>query len=154
MCLNSKTLVDEFMDFDDYRNELKRSLAVTYSKLQEAVTNFNSKIAIEPINREALDSFPYMEWIVLNDKVEVRKRKKRFKDYLCFDTRMKRGGEFGEHFHADMIESTEVVSGEMVDTYDGKIYKEGDVAHYETGEKHTPIATQDTLLHVLFKPFN
>ena len=30
-------------------------------------------------------------------------------------------------------------------------YKIGDVANWETGIKHTPVATKATILHVLFK---
>lgn len=121
--------------------------------LMDTIALFNENKAITPINKEQLKAFPFGVWIELNSKVKARRRKDRFKEgYLCFDTVMETGGEFGEHFHDDLIESTEVVQGEMYDTYDGKYYKEGDVAHYDKGQKHTPIATKKTILHVLFKP--
>lgn len=120
--------------------------------MTRAVESFNSPIATRPINIKDLETFPLHKWIPLNDKVDIRKRKKRFGNYLCFDTRMKENGRFGQHFHNDIIESTEVIYGEMLDTTNNEIYKAGDIAHYEKGEIHTPIATKDTLLHVLFKP--
>lgn len=136
----------------DYRNILTQKIQESFNKLQGAVLLFNSSKASIPINIADLESFPLMRWINLNEKVKVRKRKNRFNSYLAFDALMKKGGKFGEHFHEDIIESAEIVSGEMVDTTTNEIYKAGDVAHYEKGIKHTPIATTDTLLHVLFKP--
>lgn len=136
----------------DYRNALTQKIQESFNKLQGAVLLFNSSKANTPINRADLESFPLMSWINLNEKVKVRKRKNRFNSYLAFDTLMKKGGKFGEHFHEDIIESAEVVSGEMIDTTTNSVYKEGDIAHYEKGIKHTSIATTDTLLHVLFKP--
>lgn len=136
----------------DYRDDLLEILKSSYSNFFQAVANFNAPVAKDPINIEDLDSFPLMSWVQLNSKIKVRKRNKRFKDHLCFDTKMDKGANFGEHFHEDTIESTEVIYGEMLDTSTDTVYKDGDVAHYEKGEKHTPIATKDTLLHVLFKP--
>lgn len=150
MCI---TLENKKLDQENYRNELRKSIEATHERLVNAVTLFNSKKAIEPINADQLRKFPYAEWITLNPLVKVRRRKNRFKEgYLCFDTLMEKGGEFGEHFHDDLIESTEVVDGEMYDTFDQSYYRKGDVAHYDKGRKHTPIATQKTVLHVLFKP--
>lgn len=148
MCNFRESKIDE----KDYRHELKRKLEASHSRLVHAVQKFNEPIAKRPINRQDLETFPFMKWVNLNHRVRVRKRANRFGDYLCFDTEMEKDGEFGEHFHDDLIESTEVVYGEMVDTSDGgKIYAPGDVAHYNKGQKHTPIATMKTLLHVLFK---
>lgn len=148
MCINHK---DDMTEEEDYRDVLTKRIQDTYNKLQQAVLAFNSPFN-EAINKEQLDTFPLMKWITLNEKVKIRKRRNRFSSYLCFDTHMKEGGKFGEHFHEDIIESAEVVSGEMLDTSNNVVYTAGDVAHYERGEKHTPIATKDTLLHVLFKP--
>jgi len=140
------------MPKSDYREELLRSIDSSHQRLIKAVKGFNSEKATHPINKRELADFPFMVWVELNEYVKVRKRANRFTDYLCFDTFMKKDGEFGEHFHDDIIESTEVVYGELLDTSDGKVYKDGQVAHYEKEIKHTPIATKDTLLHVLFKP--
>lgn len=96
--------------------------------------------------------FPLLEWVKLNDKVSIRRRKMLFKTYINFDTKIKAGGEFGEHFHDDVIESTEIIKGTILDLYDNTTYGENDVMHYEKGEKHTPIAIEDTLLKVIFKP--
>lgn len=124
-----------------------------FCSLMDTISLFNSKKGFEPINKEQLKQFPIGVWIELNSKVRARRRKNRFKEgYLCFDTIMEAGGEFGEHFHSDLIESTEVIQGEMYDTQDSKYYRDGDVAHYDKGQMHTPIATKKTILHVLFKP--
>jgi quercetin dioxygenase-like cupin family protein len=124
-----------------------------FCSLMETISLFNSRKGVTPINKEQLKQFPIGVWIELNSKVKARRRKDRFKEgYLCFDTVMETGGEFGEHFHDDLIESTEVMQGEMYDTQDGRYYRDGDVAHYDKGQKHTPIATKKTILHVLFKP--
>tara|TARA_R110000851_G_scaffold117621_1_gene244424 strand:+ start:964 stop:1413 length:450 start_codon:yes stop_codon:yes gene_type:complete len=149
MCIsNHKELTQ-----DNYRSELIISINATHDRLVNAVSLFNARKAINPINSEMLKKFPFFEWVSLNDKVRIYRRSDRFPEkYLSFDTEMLEGGEFGEHFHADLIESTEVVSGEMFDTYYQRYYKKGDVAHYDKGQKHTPIATKKTILHVLFKP--
>lgn len=145
-------VVDNINNFLDYRKSLLREIEMSYQKFTEAILNFNDEDSSKPINKEALNTFPLMQWVNLNPKVKVRKRNNRFGDHLCFDTKMGIGGRFGEHFHEDIIESTEVIYGQMLDTYTGTVYRDGDVAHYEKGEKHTPIAQEETLLHVLFKP--
>tara|TARA_R110002051_G_scaffold299247_1_gene366357 strand:- start:21 stop:446 length:426 start_codon:yes stop_codon:yes gene_type:complete len=138
------------------KNKVTQTMAEVETKfcsLMDTISLFNNSKAITPINKEQLKQFPFGVWMDLNSKVKVKRRRDRFKEgYLCFDTVMETGGEFGEHFHSDLIESTEVVQGEMYDTYDSKYYREGDVAHYDKGQKHTPIATKKTILHVLFKP--
>ena len=122
-----------------------------YEDLCSVLDSFNG-VGHEPINKEQLMSFEVGKWYDVNDKVKIRRRKYRFKEYLNFDTVMKKGGEFGKHFHEDLIESTEVLQGEMIDLKDQKVYYVGDVMEYGKGQKHTPIATKDTILHVLFKP--
>ncbi len=124
-----------------------------YCDLQNSVKSFNGK-CIKPINYSDLVGFPFWEKIPINKYVLVERRPDRFKGedtLLSFDTYMKKGGEFGEHFHADLIESCEVLQGELIDLIDGKKYIKGDVMHYEKGERHTPIASKDSVLHVMFK---
>jgi hypothetical protein len=137
---------------DKYREALIALIDEAHEDLVKAVNRFNSDIATHPINRSDLMNFPLMQWFELNDKVFIRRRKNRFKDYLCFDTKMEADGELGEHFHADIIESVEVISGKMHDSATGLDYFTGDIAHFEKGEIHTPIASEKTLLHILFKP--
>lgn len=137
---------------DKYREALIALIDEAHENLVKAVDRFNSNIATDPINRSDLMNFPLMKWFELNDKVFIRRRKNRFKDYLCFDTKMEADGELGEHFHADIIESVEVISGKMHDSATGLDYFTGDIAHFEKGEVHTPIASEKTLLHILFKP--
>jgi len=136
---------------DDYRKVLTKGVQESYEKLQKAILKLNALRAKEPINKESLEAFPLMVWVPLNDKVKIRKRKNRFNSYLAFDTIMKKEGRFGEHFHEDIIESAEVISGELLDTSTNEVFRSGDIAHYEKGVIHTPIATEDTVLHVLFK---
>lgn len=124
-----------------------------FCSIMNTINLFNEPKAVEPINREQLNEFEFFKWTDINENVRAFRKRNRFKEgYLSFIVEMKAGGAFGEHFHDDLIESTEVVSGEMYDTYDKRYYKEGDVAHYDKGQKHTPIATKKTVLHVLFKP--
>jgi hypothetical protein len=149
MCITKETKLTQ----DNYRDELRRSVNATHERLVNAVNLFNAHKAVKPINEDQLRQFPFFKWIPLNDKVKVYRRNDRFNgSQLCFDTVMEKDGEFGEHFHDDMIESTEVVSGEMYDTFQQRYYKEGEIADYGKGKKHTPIATKRTVLHVLFKP--
>ena len=147
MCIRRKGVNDKV----EYREDLLRSIEASHGRLVNAVNTFNLKEATIPINKADLESFPFMTWHSLNDFIQIRKRGNRFDGYLCFDTKMKKGGAFGEHFHDDIIESCEIITGEMLDAYDGRVYLPGMVAHYEKGEKHIPIALKDTMLHVLFK---
>jgi len=138
---------------EDYRLELMRAIEASYSRFSRAVDRHINNSA-KPINAEDLDAFPLRKWIALGTGISAMRRKNRFKSYLSFDIKMKKGSEFAEHFHDDIIESTEVLEGEMVDTPSGVVYKIGDVAHWEVGIKHTPVATKTTILHVLFKKGN
>jgi len=135
---------------EDYRIELQRALDVSHNRLIKAIDNHINE-SCEPINLDDLASFPLGVWIEVGRDIKAKKRKNRFRDFLNFDVEMKAGAEFSEHFHSDIIESTEVMQGEMYDVSAGKIYKAGDVANYNEGTKHKPIATKETLLHVLFK---
>lgn len=120
-------------------------------KLKETIRAFNG-INHEPINKADLLQFKVGKWYHINKDVRIRKRKERFKTYLNFDTEIKKGGGFGGHFHEDLIESTEVVSGAIRDLTDNELYLSGDVMEYGKGIIHEPIAEEDTFLHVLFKP--
>jgi len=135
---------------EDYRLELQRAIEVSHNRLIKAIDNHINATS-EPINLDDLKSFPLGVWVEIGGNIKAKKRKNRFSDFLNFDIEMKAGAEFSEHFHTDIIESTEVMQGEMFDVSSGKIYKTGDVANYNEGQKHKPIATKETLLHVLFK---
>jgi anti-sigma factor ChrR (cupin superfamily) len=125
-------------------------LESNYDNLINAIDSFLNDNQ-QPINRDQLSSFPLMVWKDIGNGISIRRKKNRFGNYLNFDTKMECGAEFGEHFHDDMIESCEVIEGELFDQLTNKYYEVGDVAHYEKGEKHKPIATKPTFLHVLFK---
>ena len=127
------------------------SVREDFNKLMSVIDNFNNSKLI-PINSKDLNEFPVGVWVNVNNKVKVKKRKNRFMNYLNFDTEMESGGEFGKHFHEYVIESCEVLWGEIVDLEDGKIYTAGDVFEYAKGVKHYPKANKKTMLHVLFKP--
>ena len=150
---NSMCVGKEYNYKEKHKNLMDRVSAIEleYIDLMEVLDSFN-KGDDKPINKDDLEKFPLLEWVNLNEYISIRKRKKLFKDYLNFDTKLKKGGEFGEHFHDDIIENAEVISGKMLDSLDGSIYEVNDIMHYEKGQKHTPVALEDTLLKVIFKP--
>jgi len=134
----------------DIRVELKKQLEISYKELSNAVSRHLNK-STAPINAEDLEAFPLGRWKQIGSSIRAKKKRNRFLSYLSFDIEMDDGAKFAEHFHSDVIESTEVIKGEMLDTTTGVLYIEGDVAHWEEGVKHTPMALKETKLHVLFK---
>lgn len=134
----------------DIRFELKKQLEVSYKELLNAVFRHLNK-STDPINAEDLEAFPLGRWKQIGSSIRAKKKRNRFLSYLSFEIEMDEGAKFAEHFHSDVIESTEVLEGEMLDTTTGILYIENDVAHWEEGVKHTPVALKDTKLHVLFK---
>lgn len=138
---------------EDYREQLQRIMNVSHDRLVYAIDN-HMHATSDPIGIRELETFPINVWIELAPGIKAKKRRNRFGNFLNFSVKMHTGTAFAEHFHNDAIESTEVESGEMVDTTTGKIYCQGDVAHYSINQKHTPVATKETLLHVLFRPIN
>lgn len=135
---------------ENYREEIKRAINASHNRLLSVINNHLTD-TINPINVGDLDSFPVNVWVWIGDNIKAKKRKNRFKNYLNFSVEMDEGAAFAEHFHADAIESTEVLEGEFLDMTTGKLYKVGDVADYKEGKRHKPIATKKTELHVLFK---
>ncbi|MDC1081344.1 hypothetical protein OAQ15_04495 [Flavobacteriaceae bacterium] len=137
---------------EHYRQALKIELDASYHDLTVAINRLLKK-DVKPINAKDLMAFPLNTWIEIGPNIKARKRKNRFKDYLSFDIDMQKNACFAEHFHGDVVESTEVIKGEMLDTatVPNTIYKKGDVAHWEKNVKHTPVALEKTFLHVLFK---
>ena len=115
---------------------------------------------IDDMNREYagqqsysdLAKFPILVEIYLNDKISVTRKNNIFGNMLVFETTMKIGGSFNEHFHPDAIESTEVVSGRIKDLKQGSEYKTNEVIHYDKGEVHDILALEETKLKVIFKP--
>lgn len=146
--------------FDLNRSKTKKTYEMLdtvnegYSSLIDSIDKFNG-VVFKPINKDSLEEFPLFEWIYLDGdtkRVKVQRRKMLFGDHYNFDTIMEAGGAFGRHFHGDMIESCEVISGRMKDLKDGKVYNSGDVMHYEKNQTHTPIALEKSKLRVIFKP--
>jgi len=141
------------MDYRQDRLDIMNAIRNSHKNLLSTVKSFNNEVKKQnPINKKDLDSFPLFVWVDVNEKIKVRKRKNVFGEYLNFDTIIEIGGEFGSHFHNDVIESCEVISGKIQDLEDGKIYLEGDIMHYDKGHPHTPIALEKSVLKVLFKP--
>mgnify|MGYP000554295174 CR=1 FL=1 len=134
-----------------YQKDKQKLHKLLDDELKKTIDAFNGVIHI-PINKKDLGLFEFGRWYELNDKVRVKRRKQRFHSLLCFDTEVEEGGEFGRHFHEDLIESCDIVYGEMKDLEDGEIYREGDIMEYGKGKEHQPIALKKTKLHVLFKP--
>ena len=137
---------------NNYRNELSELIEQSFESFNKVV-NRHLNVSSKPINAKDLDSFPLNEWRLIGDNIKARKRRNRFISYLSFDVVMEKGASFAEHFHDDVIESTEVIEGEMLDNSNEPpiLYVKGDVAHWHKGIKHTPIALKYTRLHVLFK---
>ena len=151
---NEPMCVNERYDYKDKHLKLKiqmHKLDSDHSNLMGILEAFNGKTH-EPINYNDLLKFPLFEWVDLNCKVAIRRRNMLFKEYINFDTEIKKGGEFGKHFHSDVIESAEIIEGKVLDKNDGEVYEEGDVMHYEKNQHHTPIALIDSKLKVIFKP--
>jgi len=136
----------------DYKHALRKVLNQAEDRFKSAVSKLGIEQEHSGIKVSDLALFPYNVWTLITPRIKIRKRKNRFGNFLNFDVEMKKGARFAEHFHEDGIESAEVVSGELVDTSENnKIYKKGDVAHWDKNVNHTPIANEDTFLHVLFK---
>ena len=125
-----------------------------YTDLQQKVNNRLLGIVKKPINYDDLKSYKINEEVWLTSKICFVRRADRFKGkdtLLSFEVMMKKGGKFGKHFHNDVIESSEVISGELHDLVDGRKYKAGEVLHYNKNKEHTPVALEKSFLHVLFK---
>ena len=138
-----------------HKDFMQKSINVDedYKKLMQALDSFNG-LSTKPINKEDLESFPIGKWVDLDSTgtVSIRRRKNLFGDHLNFDTIIKANGKFAEHFHKDVIESCEVIEGNMIDLVDKKTYNKGDVMEYDKGVTHEPKALNNTQLRVIFKP--
>jgi len=121
-----------------------------YLRLQTAIEAFQGK-GTKEVTKEQLAAFELFKWYEVNPGVWIRRRANRFETLLNFDTTMVEGGEFGTHFHGDIIESFEILEGKVKDLIDNKIYSKGDVVNYLSGQKHHPMALEYTELNVLFK---
>lgn len=120
------------------------------SRLDTVLSTFRGH-NIKPINYNDFDAFPLFQWVKLDEKVDIQRRNMHFGSYLNFHCIVKKGGRFNEHFHEDMIESTEVLSGSVLDIVTTDTYKDGSILIYNENEKHDIIALEDTELKVLFK---
>lgn len=141
--------------YSNSHTELKKEMSRVnkdFNSLLETLNNFNNKDVDLPINKEELENFPFLQWVLLNDKVKMRRRNNLFHYYLNFDCEMKESGGLGKHFHKDLIESVEVIQGSIIDKHTNKKYKQYDVIHYNKEELHEPVALEKSLLKVLFKP--
>ena len=134
-----KELMDAVKDVDD-----------NFVTLLQTLVSFKGE-SDKPINKKDLETYPFFKEIPMGELVTIVRRNNLFGDYLNFDTFMKKGGAFGNHFHEDIIESAEIIKGKVIDKIDNKVYKNGDVMHFDKGEKHEPVALEYTVLKVLFK---
>ena len=142
--------MDLIINSKNYRITLKEMVDTSFNEMSTAISRLLDK-STKPINAKDLDAFPLGKWEKLGDNIKAKKKRNRFLSYLSFDIKMEEGARFAEHFHSDVIESTEVIEGEMLDTTTGILYVKGDVAHWDKDVKHTPVALKYTKLHVLFK---
>jgi hypothetical protein len=132
-------------DISTHREE-KFSLS---AQLNRVLERFNGD-EIKPINWDALNSFPLDEWIILNEKVQIRKNYTG-DNLMTFDTIMVSGGNFGWHSHSDCLEECYVVSGVLKDVETKVKYKEGETAIFDLVVSHTPVDLEYCILTVKFK---
>lgn len=152
MCLEKKEEQFKRLEINKSdRLDMLDLLEIKHQAFMNALDNFRGK-GDQDIKKDVLRTYPFMEWTVLNENplVKFRRRGDINKDTLMFDCYMEKGGEFGMHLHSDCVEECEVVKGELFDIQINKTFKEGQIARYDKGVKHIPIATQETLLRVFF----
>ena len=148
MCMKREIKVE----MEEYRSLLMAEVEASQKRLLNAIHKYNNNDIKIPLEKEDLVSFPLGIWIVINNHIRVKKRKNRFYSYLNFMVEMNNNTELGVHFSANLLESAEVLDGEVLDVDDdNKIYKKGDVAEWKKGEKHKLISKGKSKLHVLFK---
>jgi anti-sigma factor ChrR (cupin superfamily) len=131
------------------RNKVKK---LALENCLKAVTN-NKPNEVVFISKDQLRTLNIGEKVKLSDGVEFYKEKEDANEML-FYTIMLDGGVFNLHYH-DCIEVCKVVEGVMFETQRGdvphlRVYKKGDRAIYDVGEKHSLYATEYTLLEVRF----
>jgi len=143
-----------------FSKDLKKQLGdlnSQYDGLVQVLDNMNRKNSGKQ-SREDLEQFPFLKWIPLNELVNIRRKANRFLTYLYFESILKKGGKFSKHFHPDLIESTEVLKGRIIDRCDkstgpeGRIYYKHEVMHFAYGQMHDIEALDDgTHINVIFK---
>lgn len=150
------------IDIDQMCREIiihdKRDIDTDHLKLmkdlEDVLDVFKNGDVNKPITYNDLKKFPLFKWVYLDPltkKVKIRKKNNHFIEYLNFDTLMKKGGRFSEHFHGDCIESTEILEGKVLDLVSADIYETNDILYYTQDQTHDIIALEDTTLKVLFK---
>lgn len=130
------------------RYELMRNFYRQAAEINELLERWRGHKK-EPINFADLDKFDLNMMQNLNDKVSLKKVYSTEKK-IVFETIMAKGGEFGWHSHGDCSEIVEVESGIMYDAHTGRDYEEGENAIFLSGQAHTPIALEHTVLIVTF----
>ena len=146
--MNRRSNIDEAMAY------LRTQHEEIIHKLDNVLNTFNGANETKAINQEDLMLFPIYEWVELNKDVWIRRRNDVFGDILNFDTIIKNGGGFGDHYHQWLLESCEVISGKIVDLNTKKEYFAGDIAEFDHEESHHIIADTNARLKVLFKKTN
>jgi len=152
MCINrTKEQISRYELNRAEKENMLDLLEIKHQAFMNALDNFKGK-GDQDITKSTLKAYPFMKWVVLNESplVKFRRRGDISENTLMFDCYMEKGGEFGMHLHSDCVEECEVVQGELFDVQFNQTFKEGDIALYEKGVKHIPIATQETLLRVFF----
>jgi hypothetical protein len=135
---------------ENTRDKILKDFHLRTNVIMESLDSFSGK-GDSNISKSELKSFNEMEWIWVNEKVRIRRRKDMFEDTLVFDTVISEGGQFGAHIHIDCIEHCDVIKGELTDLLTNKTYKEGEVVLFNQGQKHLPMSTVETILKVYFR---
>ena len=142
-----------FKNFFKGNKDIKRDLKelnTSFDGLVNVLDNMNKTPSGKQSKTDLLN-FPLLVWVQLNSKIRIKRKNNRFNDLLVFETEMKKGASFFEHFHSDIVESTEIVYGEVKDLVTGKVYKKNAIMHYDKMKVHTILALDETKLNVIFR---
>jgi len=133
----------------DLKGELNK-LNSSYNGLIQVLDRMNQENSGMQ-SREDLEMFPFLVWVYLNELIKIRRKGNRFVTYLSFESLLLKGGKFSKHFHPDLIESSEVKKGKVIDHITSIIYTENDIMHFHYGQIHDIEALEDSELNVIFK---
>lgn len=151
MCIPSKkeNEIKPKKHLREERQKIMDSMQLKHEKMLSLIDSWNGIGSVD-VKKKDMKEMPDQVWIQLSPRVRIR-RLDDLGGLVCFDTEMKKGGEFGLHLHSDCREICEVVKGEIVDLVTNECFTTGEKLIVEKGEQHFPIALEDTVLKVYFE---
>jgi len=133
----------------ELKNESKRMLSeflVLDHSIKKTIADFNNGDAeARDIPFSELDKFPIYEWIDFNDKIRSRVVEKS-EEEIVFESHFKKGGTIGEHFHSDIAEILNIVSGCIFCPITGSRAEANEDIFFPVNQIHTPRAMEDTFV--------